>query len=219
LLTKLYDVVFTDLTSTELAGTSRRVRAVGRLLSLLGVVLFFGLAVEGLTVLSIGRMVALHIILGMVLVPLMIYKITVATYRFAMYYLGARDFKRAGPPELLLRAIGPILVLSTLVMLASGIVLAFLPPSSEAVVLWRYIHQVSFIIWFALLAIHVLAYLRRAFGTASYDFRSSRYHYLVGRNGRLISIGLAIFVGLGLGAVVYPEAVHWAQFFNKIGLG
>jgi hypothetical protein len=213
-LQRVFDTVFTETVPAEELTSSRRVRAVARLLALLGSVLLVGLIVEGVTIVLIGQMIALHIVLGMILLPIMGYKIVVASYRFAMYYLGAPDFKHAGPPELILRVIGPLLVVTTVVVMVSGIVLVYARPDTPTAAFWLNIHRDDFVVWFGLMAFHVLAYVRRAVGTSSYDLRYTRYHSLVGRQGRLISILLATIVGVLMAWAVFPAVGHWASFFS-----
>lgn len=89
MIERIFDTVFTDVVPAESLSSSRRVRAVSRLLAMLGAILFVGLAIEGVTIVFIGQMIALHVLLGMILLPIMAYKILVAIYRFSMYYLGA----------------------------------------------------------------------------------------------------------------------------------
>lgn len=216
MLSRMIDTMLADRSPAEEYGASRRVRAVARIMSLLGVVLFVGLAIEGVTILFIGQLISIHILIGMVLIPVMGYKIIVATYRFAMYYLGVSDFKRAGPPEPLLRAIGPFVVLSTIVLMGSGVVLALLPPQSVEVATWRALHQESFIVWFALMTIHVLAYARRAFGTAKDDVTERRYRSLVGRRGRLVSVVIAL--GVVLAVVMIPAIGPWSHYLASLGV-
>lgn len=214
LLQRVFDTVFTETVPAEELSSSRRVRAVARLLALLGSVLFIGLAIEGVTVVFIGQMISIHVVLGMILLPIMAYKIIIATYRFAMYYLGAPDFKHAGPPELLLRVIGPLLVITTVVLMASGIILVYARPDTPTAAFWLNIHRDDFVAWFALMVFHVLAYVRRAVGTSGYDLRYTRYHSLIGRQGRLISIILAIVIGVLLAWAVFPAVAHWSSFFS-----
>jgi hypothetical protein len=217
-LTRILETVLADRSPSEDFGASRRVRAVARVLSLLGVVLFVGLAIEGITLLFIGQLIAVHILVGMLLIPLMGYKIVVATYRFAMYYLGAPDFKRAGPPEPLLRAIGPFVVLTTVGLMASGVILALLPPGTPEAGSWLVIHREIFIMWFAMMTIHVLAYARRAFRTASDDLAERRYRSLVGRRGRLVSVAVALALGVVLALVMVPAIGPWSHYLASLGV-
>ncbi|WP_298344364.1 hypothetical protein [Ferrimicrobium sp.] len=214
MLQRVFDTVFTETVPAEELSSSRRVRAVARLLALLGSVLFIGLAIEGVTVVFIGQLIALHVVLGLILLPIMAYKIIVATYRFAMYYLGAPDFKHAGPPELVLRVVGPLLVVTTVILMVSGIILVYARPNTPTAALWLNIHRDDFVAWFALMVFHVLAYVRRAVGTSSYDLRYSRYHSLIGRQGRLISIVLAVIIGGLLAWAIFPAVAHWSSFFS-----
>ncbi|KJE75730.1 hypothetical protein [Ferrimicrobium acidiphilum] len=214
LLQRVFDTVFTETVPAEGLSSSRRVRAVARLLALLGSILFIGLAIEGVTIVFIGQLIAVHVVLGMILLPIMAYKIIVASYRFAMYYLGASDFKHAGPPELVLRVIGPLLILTTVILMASGIILVYAKPNTPTAALWLNIHRDDFVAWFALMALHVLAYVRRAVGTSSYDLRYTRYHSLIGRQGRLISIVLATVIGVLLAWAIFPAVAHWSSFFS-----
>jgi len=216
MLSKVIETVFADRVPSESIGSSRRVRAVGRLLAMLGIVLFVGLAIEGVTIVFIGQMVSFHVVLGMILLPIMLYKILIATYRFSMYYLGARDFKRAGPPELLLRLVAPLLVVTTIMLMATGIILVYTRPGSLSASYWLVIHRDTFIVWFALCSLHVLAYIRRAMGTGSEDLRRSRYHWLIGRNGRLVSILIALGMGVVLGVALLPAATTWAHYFATL---
>ncbi|MHB1521022.1 MAG: hypothetical protein ACYCWN_06875 [Ferrimicrobium sp.] len=178
--------------------------------------LFVGLAIEGVTIVFIGQLISIHVILGMILLPIMAYKIIVATYRFAMYYLGAPDFKHAGPPEMLLRVIGPLLIATTVILMASGIVLVYAKPDTPTAAFWLNIHRDDFVAWFALMAFHVLAYARRAVGTSGYDLRYTRYHSLIGKQGRLISILLAMVIGVLLAWAVSPAIAQWSSFFSVL---
>ena len=75
-------------------------------------------------------------------------------YRFFRYYTGDARYRRKGPPELALRLLAPMVVLSTVVVFASGVALLFAGPSSRATLLP--IHKDSFFVWAAFMAVHVL---------------------------------------------------------------
>ena len=78
-----------------------------------GAVLLIALAVEGFTILRIGRMLTLHVFLGMLLLGPVTLKAASVIYRFARYYTGSAPYRRKGPPAPLLRLMGPVIVLLT----------------------------------------------------------------------------------------------------------
>lgn len=51
----------------------------------------------------------------------MLLKVASTTWRFARYYTGAPAYRRKGPPPVLLRLLGPVVVILTLVLLFSGV--------------------------------------------------------------------------------------------------
>ena len=64
------------------------------------------LVAEGLTILHVHSLLTPHVVIGMVLVPVVLLKIGSTTWRFARYYLGDPEYRRKGPPALLLRLLG-----------------------------------------------------------------------------------------------------------------
>jgi hypothetical protein len=134
-----------------------------RLTAMTGAVLLILLAVECYTIFRIGRLLTLHVFLGMLLLGPVTLKAAAVIYRFARYYTGSAPYRRKGPPAPLLRAIGPIIVLLTACVFGSGIMLAvtgpgygYGPPSG-----WLMVHRISFIAWAFFIVIHVLAYVWR----------------------------------------------------------
>jgi hypothetical protein len=131
-----------------------------RLTAMTGAVLLIALAVEGYTILRIGRLLTLHVFLGMLLLGPVTLKAASVIYRFARYYTGSEPYRRKGPPQPLLRLIGPVIILLTVAVFGSGIMLAVTGPSygyggpGE----WLTIHRLSFIAWLFFMAIHVLTY-------------------------------------------------------------
>lgn len=65
----------------------------------------------------------------MVLVPPVLLKIGSTVWRFARYYGGTPAYRRKGPPPILLRMLGPVLIVLTLVLLASGAGLLLVSPA------------------------------------------------------------------------------------------
>jgi hypothetical protein len=123
-----------------------------------GAVLLVLLLVEGFTILRIGRLLTLHFFLGMLLLGPVTLKAGSTIYRFVRYYTGSAEYRRKGPPALLLRVIGPLIVASTACVFGTGIMLAVLGPGNFT---WLQLHRLSFIAWFCLMIVHVLAYVPR----------------------------------------------------------
>ena len=128
-----------------------------RLTASTAVVLFVLLAVEGATVLSTRSLLRPHVFVGMLLVPPVLLKIGSTVYRFARYYAGAPEYRRKGPPALVLRVLGPAVVVLTIVVFGSGVALLLAPAG------WHdrlfTLHKASFILWFLVTTVHVLGHL------------------------------------------------------------
>jgi hypothetical protein len=132
-----------------------------RLTAMTGAVLLILLAVECYTVLKIGRLLTLHVFLGMLLLGPVALKAGSVLYRFARYYTGSAPYRRKGPPALLLRLIGPIIMLLTVCVFGSGVMLAVTGPSFYSPGGWLVVHRISFLAWVFFVVIHVLAYAPR----------------------------------------------------------
>jgi len=90
-----------------------------RLTTLTGGLLLVLLALMGITVLSVRRLLPEHFLLGFLLIPAVALKLASTGYRFWRYYTGDSQYRRAGPPELFLRLIAPIVVISTVAVFAT----------------------------------------------------------------------------------------------------
>jgi hypothetical protein len=129
-----------------------------RLTALTGAVLLVGFAAEGLTLLALGRLLTLHFFLGLLLIGPVTLKICSTCYRFFRYYAGTASYVRKGPPAPLLRVLGPLVILTSVAVLGTGVLLAVAGPGQGH---WLLLHKASFVLWFGVLAIHVLAYAWR----------------------------------------------------------
>ena len=129
-----------------------------RLTALTGTVLLVLLAAEGVTILSIGRLLTPHFFIGMMLLGPVALKAGSTVYRFVRYYTGSAPYRRKGPPEPLLRLLGPLVIASTAGVFGTGVALAFAGPGSGP---WLFLHKASFAVWFCVMTVHVLAYLPR----------------------------------------------------------
>ena len=78
-------------------------------------------------------------------------------YRFVRYYTRNADYQRKGPPEIALRLIAPIVVLSTVAVFVTGIGLLIVGPTDRNPMLL--LHKVTFIVWVVFMSLHVLGHL------------------------------------------------------------
>jgi hypothetical protein len=127
-----------------------------RLTALTGTVLLIGFAVEGLTIVSLGRLLTLHFFLGLLLIGPVLLKIGSTGYRFTRYYAGAPAYVAKGPPAPLLRVLGPLVIVTSLAVLGTGVMLAIVGPASGP---WLFLHKATFVLWFGVMTIHVLTYV------------------------------------------------------------
>lgn len=138
----------------------------------LGVVLLVLFFLEGLTLLDVRGLISWHVALGALLVPPAVAKTATTGWRIMRYYSGQTDYRRAGPPPLVLRLLGPLVVVTTLVLLGSGVALILLgQESSRQSILdvagfrldWLGLHKGVFWFWFVAMTAHVLARTLPAF--------------------------------------------------------
>jgi hypothetical protein len=93
-----------------------------------GAVLLVLLAVEGFTIFRVGRLLTLRFFLGVLLLGPVALKAGSVIYRFVRYYTGSAPYRREGPPALLLRLLGPVIILLTACVFGSGVMLAVTGP-------------------------------------------------------------------------------------------
>lgn len=178
-----------------------------RLTASTAVVLLVLLAAEGATLLSLRSLVSVHIFIGMLLLPPVALKLASTGWRFLRYYGGARAYRLAGAPIMLLRALGPVVVLSTLALFASGVALAVAGPQ-RGIVLG--LHKASFVIWFGSMAVHVLGHLFHLPRLAGPDW-SARPRLGGARMRRVLLVG-SLVAGVVLAAATLPLAGPWTSF-------
>jgi len=202
-----------------------------RLTAMTGAVLLVLLASEGFTILSLRQLLTPHFFIGMLLLGPVALKAGSTIYRFIRYYAGRASYRRKGPPALLLRLLGPVVIASTAGVFGTGIALAVTGPAGRQP--WLFLHKASFVIWFCAMAIHVLAYLPRlprllageARGAAAGEAegpapRPGGYggHAAAALGGR--GLRLALLVGsLAAGVVIAVLTVHLAAPWHFGGPG
>jgi hypothetical protein len=178
-----------------------------RLTAMTGAVLLILLAVECYTILSLGRLLTLHVFLGMLLLGPVVLKAGSVLYRFVRYYMGSAPYRRKGPPALLLRVIGPVIMLLTACVFGSGIMLVVTGPSYGPPTGWLEVHRISFIAWAFFITIHVLAYVPRVPRLLAAEGRAMAV--LAGRSTRLALLLASILAGLVIALLTVHLAGKW----------
>jgi hypothetical protein len=181
-----------------------------------GAVLLFLLAVEGFTILRLGRLLTLHVFLGMLLLGPVTLKATSVLYRFARYYTHSEPYRRKGPPAPLLRVLGPVIMLLTACVFGSGIMLAVTGPGDNGPGNdWLNIHRISFIAWAFFITIHVLAYGWRLPRLLAAEARTGRaVEVLGGRGTRLALLLASLLAGLVIALLTVHLAGNWEPSFG-----
>ena len=187
-----------------------------RLTGSTAVVLLILFAVEGATLIGVRAHLNLHVFVGMLVIPPVLLKIGSTTWRFARYYSGSPPYRRKGPPPALLRMLGPLLVVLTLILLASGVVLVLAPHALGGRL--PFIHKASFILWFAAMTIHVLGHILETAKLAPLDLGRRTRSQVAGASARQWSLVAALAVGCLLGfAMLGPTSTylhHHGGFFH-----
>ena len=136
-----------------------------RLTAWTGLLLLVLFVAELITLLGVRQMITWHLAIGALLVPPALLKTASTGWRIVRYYTGSRPYRESGAPPLILRVLGPLVVLTTLALLGSGLALVLAGPSSGlrplGVVLGLRvsvltIHQAAFAAWAVVTGLHVL---------------------------------------------------------------
>ena len=168
-----------------------------RLTSTVGLILGLLLVVEAATTLSLHDYLSVHLFLGLLLIPPIALKLASTGWRFVHYYTGSESYRAKGPPELLLRALAPLLVASTVVLFGTGV--AFLVEGHGGGLLLT-VHTVSFVVFGVLVALHALAYLPRVVRHGLADWRPrAQVPAGVGLRRYVVAAALVAGVVVGLG--------------------
>lgn len=185
------------------------VEANERLTGSTALILLILLAVEGVTVLRVQSLLTVHVFVGMLLVPPILVKMSSTTWRFARYYLGSPEYRHKGPPPAALRVLGPFVMVLTVVLFASGIILLVGPRAWHDRLLQ--LHQVSFVLWFGLMALHVLGHLKDVVRVSTKDWTRRTRARVGGSGSRQLLITLSVLVGVVLGFLTISHVGPWLQ--------
>jgi hypothetical protein len=183
-----------------------------RLTAATAVVLVVLLAALGVTILSIGPLIWWHVLLGMLLIPPVLLKLGSTGWRFARYYARTEEYVRRGPPLLPLRLMAPLVIAATVAVFATGVALLVVGPGGGILV---GLHKASFVVWFVVTAIHVLAHLRSLPRLAAADWRRRPVppeDRVPGTARRQLLLAGSIVLGAVLAIATVRYAQPWVHF-------
>lgn len=168
-------------------------------------VLLVLLAAEGATIVAIRTLLVPHVFIGFLLIPPVALKLVSVGWRMRGYYWRLEPYLLRGPPGWFLRfVVGPVAVLSTIVLFASGVAVVALGRRG----LLLGLHKVSFVIWFGAMTLHVLAHVLR--------LPALLRDRLPGRALRLAAVGAALAAGVVLAIATLPLADHWQDHVTAV---
>lgn len=181
------------------------------LTSATGAVLIVLLAIIGVTIPRIRTLLWVHMFVGLLLLGPLAVKLGSTGYRFTRYYTHAAPYVRKGPPAPLLRATAPIVVLTSLLVMGSGIALLAEGPGSRAALLP--LHKISFIVWVAFTGLHVLLHLPDLARGLREDYGplTLRQQRTPGRSGRGLALASALVLGVVIAVLCAPAFGAWVN--------
>jgi hypothetical protein len=140
-------------------------------------------------------------------VPPVLLKIGSTCYRFARYYGGSPPYRRKGPPPMVLRVLGPIVVVTTVTLLASGVAVMLVGIDQRQPLLL--LHRVSFILWFAAMVFHVLGHVLDTARLAPRDWVNKAHADIAGARLRQWTVAASVALGAPLGLLLMGRANTW----------
>ena len=190
--------------------SSPGVAANERISSLTGALLLVLAGGIGVTILRIRDLLPEHYLIGLLMLGPLVLKLGSIGYRFVRYYTRDPAYRRAGPPHLLLRLSAPLLVVATLVVFATGIELWLFGYRHGT--WWFQAHVVSFLVWTALLGIHLLGHTRRSVEAVAEEMTLNARTALAGR-------GLLIASLVSGGVLAVASLLYASPFPPPLGSG
>jgi hypothetical protein len=180
-----------------------------QLTTVTGVILIVLLAVIGFTIPQLSQYIWLHLFVGLLLIGPVLLKMASTGYRFVRYYTRDAGYRSKGPPEIALRLIAPMVVISTVGVFATGIGLMIVGPTDRNPMLL--LHKVTFIVWVVFTSLHILGHLPavgRALGVGSRE-RPQLTGPTPGGAGRWLALTGVLVGGAVLAIALIPQFGVW----------
>jgi hypothetical protein len=188
-----------------------------RLTAWTGLLLLALFIAESVTLISVGHFITAHILIGALLIPLVVLKTATTGWRIARYYLGSADYREAGPPPTALRLLGPLVILTGLAVLGSGLALIALGRSTFTPIVTiagfsinaLTIHQASFAAWLVVMGLHVLMRTVPAIKVASGGQAGG--HRVPGAAVRGAVLATTLVIGVAVSLLVVHLSGGWTH--------
>lgn len=186
-----------------------------RLTAWTGLLLVALFVVELLTLADLSGLIDWHIVVGVLLVPPALVKTATTGWRVARYYTNQPAYRRAGPPPMPLRVLGPLVVFFTLAVLGSGLALVPLGAHTSRAALvtvagWRIsallIHQATFAVWLVIAGLHTLSRIVPALRITGIGREVAR---VPGRMSRVAVMTLTLAVAALGATLVLSDSGSW----------
>ena len=188
------------------------VRQNARLTALTGSVLLVLLFVEGITVLQVGSLIVPHMVIGVALIAPVLLKLATTGWKIVRYYTRSPEYVREGPPPILRRLLAPVVMVTTVGLLGSGVALMLEGPNASS--RWGLLHKGFFVLWFGAMTLHVLFHLGRTARAVTVEYLTRHPEALPGRGVRLLALAGILVVGVGLGAWAMGYTEAWTHLFG-----
>lgn len=92
-----------------------------RMTALLGLLILIGFGAQLLTTLNVNAVVVWHVAIGCALLVVVVAKLGTTSWKILRYYAGSPAYRREGPPPTILRVVGPLLMLASVLALGLGL--------------------------------------------------------------------------------------------------
>lgn len=193
-----------------------------------GLLLLVLIAAELITLLDVRGLLDWHVGIGVLLIPVALLKTATTGWRILRYYTGWEPYRTAGPPPTLLRVLGPLVIASTLGLLASGVLLIAIGEEHSRRTLFSAlgqrvdlvtVHQALFIAFAVLAGLHLLARIAPALALTSgrAPGRLGDTADVPGSGRRLLTLAVTVVAAVVAVVLLLPLADDWQDDGGRQG--
>jgi len=190
-----------------------------RLTAWAGLLLLLVICAELVTLLDVTGLIRWHVGVGIVLTALALLKTASTGWRILRYYTGSDTYGSAGAPPLLLRLLGPLVILTTMSVLGTGFALIAIGEQASHHPMFDLLgqrvsplslHQLSFIVFAVVAGLHLLARFAPAVLLAGgRPHRGQPRSVVPGRPARAFVVTAAVLASAIAVVLVVPSMTGW----------